>query len=222
MRAKLANGVGLEKLLDAGSAAWSAAEVKRITLVGTPLALQPTAIIRNTFKQENIGAVKQAEVAALHTGEHLAFRLSWKDPHADTKIEDNDQFVDAAAIFLPTHAQSPLLTMGAPGQEVNMWYWRGDERSGRHVVAAGIGTTRTIDQKAVRVSAQWHDGRWQVVIARALALTSNEPLVQLQAGHATRFAVAIWEGHHQERAGLKSFTPEYIELQLDPLEKGGS
>lgn len=217
MRAKYVDKVKSEALLDPEASLWAGAEKQTVNLTGTPLALQPTAYIRNTWAGKEIGAVKQVTVAALHNGKHLAFHLSWQDPHEDSKIEDNDQFCDAAAIFLPTKKEAPLVTMGAPGFPVNMWYWRADQAAGRHVVATGIGTTRTIDEKQVLVGRKWHNGEWNVVIARSLGLVSTEPVVQLRPSRATKFAVAVWEGSHAERAGLKAFSPEYIDLTLDPL-----
>lgn len=217
MRAKFAGQVKSETLLDPEAGVWEQGERQTLALMGTPLALQPTAYIRNSFKQEDIGAVKQVEVTALHNGKHLAFRLTWQDDKCDDKIEDNDQFCDAAAIFLPTKANAPLVTMGAPGLPVNMWYWRADQGTGRHVVATGIGTTRTVDEKQVLTGKKWHNGHWSVVIARALGVASSEPLVQLRPSRSTKFAVAIWEGSHAERAGLKSYTPDYTDLTLDPL-----
>lgn len=217
MHAKFIKAAKSEDLLNPEGDLWAQAEKQTLALTGTPLGLQPTAYIRNSFKQEDIGAVKQVEVRALHNGKHLAFHLSWMDATQNDKIEDNDQFSDAAAIFLPTKDNAPLVTMGAPGFPVNMWYWRADQATGRHVVAAGIGTTRTIDEKQVVCGKKWSNGHWSVVIARALGVASSEPLVQLRPGRSTKFSVAIWEGSKQERAGLKAFHPEYVELTLDPL-----
>lgn len=218
MHAKFIKVAKSEELLNPAGAIWGQAEAQSFALSGTPLGLQPTAYIRNSFKQEDIGAVKEVKVAALHNGKHLAFHLTWMDASQNDKIEDNDQFSDAAAIFLPTKDNAPLVTMGAPGFPVNMWYWRADETAGRHVVAAGIGTTRTIDQKQIVCGKQWHNGQWQVVIARALGVASTEPLVQLRPGRSIKFSIAIWEGSKQERAGLKAYLPDYVDLKLAPLE----
>ena len=209
----------IEELLDPEGSVWASGEKQTLALMGTPLAMQPTAYVRNMYagKEGEIGATKQVTVTALHNGKYLAFHLNWADPKEDSKIEDNDQFCDAAAIFLPTKAKAPLVTMGAPGLPVNMWYWRADQAAGRHVVAEGIGTTRTLDEKQVLTGRKWKDGQWHVVIARALGIVSTEHVVQLRPSRSTPFGIAVWEGSHQERAGIKAVTLEYLELKLDPL-----
>ena len=54
----------------------------------------------------------------------------------------------------PATPESVIVTMGAPGAGVNAWYWRADENDGgRHVVAEGLGTTRTLDSGTVRTPA---------------------------------------------------------------------
>ena len=205
-----------EALLEPFGALWKSAEAQDFQLIGTPLALQPTAYIRKEWADRPIGAVQQIRAAALHNGRHLAFRLNWQDPNKDDTIIDNDEFCDAAAVFLPTHEDSPLFMMGSPELPVNMWYWRADQETGRHVVATGIGTTETIDEEQVVVSSDWRNGEWTVVIARALTVDSRHPLVQVAAGQSVKFSLAVWEGSKQERAGLKAILPNYVDLQISP------
>ena len=115
----------------------------------------------------------------------------------------------------PHEPEAPSVTMGAPGTPVNAWYWRADEDGrGRHVVAEGLGTTRTVDLELVRGRGIWKEGRWQIVIARALQVSTQEPVAQLTPGETTGFGVAIWEGASSERAGLKSFSGDWRELRL--------
>ncbi len=105
--------------------------------------------------------------------------------------------------------------MGAPGQAVNAWYWRADENgAGRQVVAEGIGTSRTVDVDLVKGNGVWKEGRWRVVIARALSVQTSEPVAQLRAGETTGFSVAVWEGGNGERAGIKAFAPNWISFAL--------
>jgi DMSO reductase family type II enzyme heme b subunit len=108
--------------------------------------------------------------------------------------------------------------MGAPGAAVNAWYWRADESgTGRHLVAEGLGTTRTLDTDIVRGAGVWKGGRWRVVIARALRVATDAPVAQLEPGTTTGFGVAVWEGEHGERAGIKAFSGDWQDLKLDPM-----
>jgi DMSO reductase family type II enzyme heme b subunit len=186
-------------------------------LEGTPLGLQPTDSIRVAWMGKTIGAVSRVDTAAVHDGQILAFRLEWDDPTENRQPGDNTDFPDAAAVLFPSAPNAPLVTMGAPGLAVNAWYWRADsDTQTRQVLAEGIGTSRTVAVESGQASASWKEGRWRVVIARALRVQSADPLAQLQPGESTGFALAIWDGAHGERGGIKAYTgPQWQSLQLD-------
>jgi DMSO reductase family type II enzyme heme b subunit len=216
MQVRYVTPTSVDALLDPGGSAWRRAEVLPLQLVGTPLGLQPTGAIRNSWVDRKIGAVSRVEVAALHDGRHLAFRLEWDDPTENVTLDDNTAFPDAAAVLLPAAPGAMVFTMGAPGAAVNAWYWRADENgSGRNVISEGIGTTRTLDLELVRGRGMWKAGRWHVVIARALRVDTPEPVAQLAAGERSGFGVAVWDGANQERGGIKSFSGEWRDLDLD-------
>jgi complex iron-sulfur molybdoenzyme family reductase subunit gamma len=202
------------RLLDPADAAWQLAEVARLPLQGTPAAMQPSAAIRNHWQQKPIGAIGSVEVRALCATDALAFHLRWADAVATFDHGDNSRFPDAAAIALPLHADAPLPTMGAPEAPLTAWYWRADSREqGFQVLARGPGTTRIVD-RAVQVGATWADGRWQVVIARRLHNGGIPDTIDLSPGQALRFGVAVWEGSHGERGGLKAFSGDWRPLRL--------
>jgi len=217
MEARLSAGIDLEALLDPENAAWSSARTERVKLTGTPASMQPTQVIRNAWADKPIGAVERVEVAALHTGTALAFRLEWEDATENGTMGDTTSFPDGAAVLLPTTPAAPAITMGAPGIAVNAWYWRADEaEGGRHVVAEGLGSSRSLGGGAVRGRGVWKGGRWHVVLARPLRVESAEPVVQLEAGGTIGFGVAVWEGGGGERAGIKAYSgPQWLELQLE-------
>ncbi len=176
--------------------------------------MQPTAAIRNSWANKKIGAVGKVDVRALHNGEILAFHLSWADATHNTNHGDNSVWPDAAAIALPLHESAPLMTMGAPGAPMAAWYWRADDKDmGYQVVAQGPGTTQIVD-KTVRTSAAWKDGKWQIVIARTFKSADSPNIIKLEPGQASRFGVAIWEGAHQERGGLKAFSGDWQTLEI--------
>lgn len=218
MRARYVGGRDLDGLLDAESSVWRGARPERVRMIGTPSGMQPTAAVRAAWPDARIGAIDRIELDAAHDGQHLAFRIEWADETEDRALGDTVSFPDAAAILLPSAKNAPLITMGSPGLPVNAWYWRADENgSGRQVVAEGIGTTRTVDQELVRGHGTWKDGRWRVVIARALRVQAPDPVAQLRPGDVTGFGVAVWEGSRGERAGLKSFSGDWMKLQLEAL-----
>jgi DMSO reductase family type II enzyme heme b subunit len=99
---------------------------------------------------------------------------------------------------------------------VNAWYWRADENGlGRHLMAEGLGTSRTIDYELVRGNGVHKNGRWHVVITRAMKVEGPDKPVQLEPGQSTGFGVAIWEGGHGERAGIKAISgDDWIKLEI--------
>ena len=206
-----------ESFLDPGATCWHEAKGVRLEMAETPLDMQPTEAIKAQWRGRKHGMVKQVTLDALHNGQQIAFRLHWQDPHENRTILDNDQFVDGAAIMLPAVTNAPIILMGQPGAPVNAWYWRADEgKAGRHIVAEGYGSTRTVDRSSIVCSSHWAKGSWTVVITRALTLSSPATVAQLYPGARTPYGVAIWEGGNQERAGIKSFTLSREDLILDP------
>jgi DMSO reductase family type II enzyme heme b subunit len=202
---------------------WRGAPVARVKLTGSPLGLQPTAAIRAAWADKKIGAVGEVSVAAVHDGDTLAFRLEWVDATQDATLDDTTSFPDAAAILLPSvpGAVGLLMTMGGEGLPVNAWYWRADEDGqGRQIVSQGLGTTQTVDRE-IRTRGVWRNGRWQVVIARALSASSAEPVAQLAVGDNTGYGVAIWDGSASERAGIKAISASWQELVLEGAPTGG-
>ena len=215
VKAIYASGAKLEQLMNSEDGIWAQAGVTNVALKGTPAGMQPTAAIRNTWEKKPIGATAKVEIRAMHNGEVLAFHLSWSDPNHDIDHGDNSRWPDAAAVALPLHESAPLMTMGAPGAPLTAWYWRADSgENGFQVVAQGPGSTQIVDKQQVRTAARWHNGKWQIVIARPLKGAESPNIIQLQPGQATRFGIAIWEGSHQERGGLKSFSGDWLPLEL--------
>lgn len=218
MRAEFLSRGTLKALLDPEASEWSQAQPHAVRLLGTPAAMQPTEAIRAGWRERPIGAVERVELRTVHEGEHLFFRLEWADATANRDHGDNRVFPDGAAVAFPVREAAPLVTMGAPDYPINAWFWRANEpERGRHVSAEGLGSSKTLDREHIHCRGTWSAGRWRVVIARALRLESPHPVVQLEAGARCHFGLAVWEGSRQERAGLKSFSGEWLELELAPV-----
>jgi len=200
----------VDTVLQPDAALWRADEVET-------LDMQPTDLIKVSWAEKKIGAVEVVQVAAVHDGERIAFRVEWSDPTEDREIGDTMAFPDGCGILFPTVQYAPMAVMGAVGMAVNAWYWRADENGlGRHVLAEGLGTTRTIDYELVRGNGVYKDGHWHVVITRAMKVESPDKPVQLEPGQSTGFAVAVWEGGHSERAGIKAISgDDWIKLDIE-------
>jgi len=207
----------IDTVLQPDAALWQAGEIETVKLKGTPLDMQPTAAIKVSWAEKKIGAVEVVQVAAVHDGERIAFRVEWSDPTENGEITDTTAFPDGCGILLPTVQYAPMAVMGAVGMAVNAWYWRADENGrGRQLLAEGLGTTRIIDYELVQANGVYENGRWHAVITRAMKVQSSESLAQFEPGQSSGFAVAVWEGGSGERAGLKAISgDDWIKLDIE-------
>ena len=219
MQARYVPKFDLEAAAEPGSSLWTGAEPEAVALIPTPIGLQPNTTIQVSWMPpKHIGVTPGVEVAAIHDGQTIGFRLAWADQQENREIGDITVFPDACGVLLPAVTGAIVSTMGAPGLGVNAWYWRADEDGrGRQVVAEGLGTTRTVDFELVRGRGVWKEGRWQVVISRPMRIRTTERVAQLEPGQTTGFAVAVWEGSNSERAGIKAYSGEWRELHLEAL-----
>jgi len=207
----------VDAVLQPDAPLWRTQKAEAVKLKGTPIDMQPSGAIKVAWAGKKIGAVDVVNVAAIHDGERIAFRLDWSDPVANLDIGDNNQFIDGCGILFPTVEFAPMAVMGAVGMAVNAWQWRADENGrGRELLAEGLGTTRIIDYELVRGNGVYENGRWHVVITRAMKVQSPESLVQLEPGKTIGLGVAVWEGSHGERAGLKAISgDDWIKLDIE-------
>lgn len=68
-------------------------------------------------------AVLDVRVAALHDGERLWLRLSWRDATRDDRAIGAGPTFDAAAVQLSEELEPPLFGMGSAEHPVNIWHW---------------------------------------------------------------------------------------------------
>lgn len=216
MRAKKIDA-SREILLEPEAAEWQGVAGEEIPLKGTPLGLQPSPYVKASWRNQEIGKVKQVRVKSLHNGTEIFFHLEWKDPVENREIVNANVFPDAAGLLFPVKEDAPLVTMGSKTQPVTAWYWRSDrDGKGNCNVAHGLGTTEVVDECPVYCKARWSRGRWQVVIGAALRPSkAGAEVVRFEPGSESRVAVAVWEGGNGERAGIKAFSEVWQTLELE-------
>lgn len=218
MKAQLIKNADLKELLDLNSRFWKKVKPSQLTLDAAPLEMQPTAAIRDEWRDKPYGRVKNIKLSAAHNGVFIAFRLQWDDPEQDLTVRDNNLFVDAAAIMLASVPDAPILLMGAPGKPVNALYWRADEgKTGRNVVAEGIGTSRTVDTEMVVCNERWANKSWDLIMARPLQIKTDQAVTQLSPGQETSYGIAIWDGAGGERAGIKAYAVGRDKLVIEQV-----
>jgi DMSO reductase family type II enzyme heme b subunit len=201
-------------LLNPTAQQWSKVPAEEISLASIPLSRQPSRYVRTAWAGKPVGAVRFLKVQVTHNGKDIAFRLEWADETENKDHGDGSVFPDAAGVLFPLKKDAPLESMGSAEAPVNAWYWRANlpEGEGQNLIAAGAGTIQETAKSFAQTRARWADGRWQVVLARPL--TINGDGVKLSPKKSTKVAFAVWEGSSQERAGLKSFSRSWRELEI--------
>lgn len=209
---------GGDTLLDPDAPRWAAVPAEKIPLSGTPLATQPSGYVRTRFDPQQVGKVKEVDVRTAHDDRRIYVRLAWADEHHNVAVTENNEFPDGCGVLLPLGpGDPPLQEMGSEAAPVNAWFWRADAGDqGRHLIAAGLGTTRPSAQQPVAARAAYHDGTWAVVLARDLTVAGAPgEAAPLAPGTTTKIAFAVWEGGNQERAGIKGYSREWQELVIE-------
>ena len=201
---------------DPAASVWSTANGETVPLMPTPSAMQPTKYISTKWQDKVYGQTKSVTVKALRNADEIAFRLEWQDPTKNEQRIENTDFPDAVAMQFPLSEDASLF-MGGEGTPVNLWYWRADHPArARSDVAHGIGTSRVMDDVSISAQAIHANGRWSVVMRRALSVTKEAAsAIQIVPGQTVRTTFAVWEGGNLERAGIKAFSPAWLELEIE-------
>ena len=194
--------------LQANSADWARAAVKKISLNRTPPLF-------DTDEPANAD-ITTADVRCLRAGGKLYVQLSWHDTTSDAAAleevpqsapetrfhkvptEAEDRFFDAAAGMVPDNpgpALNPSLQMGDAEHPVQIYYWN-STRGAMVMTASGRETTHRTG-RSFPVSAAYQSGQWVVTFEMP-----DQP-----AG--TPLAFAIWNGSQKDRDGRKYFSVWY-------------
>jgi DMSO reductase family type II enzyme heme b subunit len=208
--------VDATQLGDPDAAVWGAAKGEVVALAQAPAALQPTRYIAAKWQNQPYGQTKTLAVKALCNADQIAFRLEWQAKTKHERRVDNTDFPDAVAMLFPLSEQSPLI-MGAEGAPVSLWYWRADHPArARNDVATGIGTSRVLDTVFIAAQAKHRDGHWSVVMHRALRMEKpTDGVIEFKPGQVLEVAFAVWDGGNLERAGIKAFSPSWLEMIVE-------
>lgn len=170
-------------------------------------------------------------VQALHDGEHLAIRVSWKDATGDDGPMRGELSVDAAALQLAAATDPPFFGMGERDAATVLWTWsaryglptRSSEvRARSH---RGIDVAEPWARRTVQAAAAWDDAEWHVVFlvplddavdaAHRAARARDERGARLVAGGDASVAFAVWDASAGDAGAYKSVSV-WQRLELDP------
>ena len=209
-----------EGLLDPEADAWGTCSTEMFDLTGVSVEQQPSRYVRSIYAGERIGRVRQLAVQVAYDGDDVFFRLEWPDADENLRHEQYT-YPDGAAVLVPLNGSAPLQTMGSPEEPVGVWYWRPDlDDQVEQLTARGLGTVERRPRGSLQARSRWQDGRWQVVMRRAMRADAPDS-IDMKAATPARVAFAIWAGSAGERAGIKSYSRVWRTLEWGPPASAG-
>jgi DMSO reductase family type II enzyme heme b subunit len=182
-------------------------------------------------------AVDGVEVQAVHDGEEIAFRLTWNDrsrspdprwmewqervlevmePKEGDPVEPAPRPDRLAVQFpprIPDGMQRPFFLMGDQREPVYLWEWRSDEDRARPVRARGMHDIQALDG-SIETDAHWEEGRWQLVLRRALEPSDPEGRLRFETGVSIPVAFFAWDGDNGEE-GTRGSVSSWFFVHLE-------
>jgi DMSO reductase family type II enzyme heme b subunit len=183
-----------------------ASKPKKIELLAAPIGMQPGGYLAKAYAgRDNAPMTPHLILEVARPPGSWRIRLRWPCPEPVRDVtSDPALFPDAAALFAPQQEESPWVTMGAPGMGVDGVLWRADNEHLRAISAEGLGSMKRDDAlPGWRFAAEHEKGEWQLELTLPGWATLDG---------SGRIAAAIWRGAAQDRGGLKSVTPGWVEV----------
>jgi DMSO reductase family type II enzyme heme b subunit len=186
-------------LTDPQAEAWRSVEAVPVALAPVALEAQPTAYIREAWKDRDYGQTSEARVQAASDGERLFLRVEWADDPVP-----NREFQDAVGAIFPTNGSGVLATMGTPEKPLAIWFWEDGRPGPLRLISSGPGIVAKEAADGLGANGALAGGNWSVVLSGpAVAAASH------------KVAFAVWNGSKQERAGLAAVSREWLPLEME-------
>lgn len=178
---------------------------QELKLIAAPPAMQPGGYIATAYKERLNPSTPTATLEAIQQDDQWVITVRWPCPKPVSDIRhDTNLFTDAAAIMVPTTANSAWITMGDPKNPIEAVLWRATKGALTKVDAKGFGSTiRSNAPENWTAKSKWEEGYWTI----EFSLKDWDPL-----NTQKRIALAIWRGSDQDRGGLKSVTSDWIAI----------
>lgn len=147
-------------------------------------------------------------VQAIHDGQTLAIRLTWRDATQDLHSARTEAFKDAAAVELFRGRAEPFMGMGATESPVELWFWDADHQ-GPPATVDEVHPNMVVDDypfsEAVVTSAE---------IDRPGARTGDQPDVSLPARASQNPIVPV--GGESGGSSLAAAGPGSVTFRMQP------
>lgn len=198
----------IKNYLHPSSAYWERIPTAQIPMIATPLQMQPTEYIRNSWENKLYGSIPTLKIASVHDGQTWAVRATWQGSGPG-----KTDFPDALAVALPVRNKPVLALMGDVDAPIHYLRWSADKPGVLSLIANGIGRSAPGPSFKQVAQAVATGKTWNLVIARPMGTGNN--IAPLLPGKKTGLGFAVWQGANEERAGIKAFSIDWTELELE-------
>ncbi len=137
---------------------------------------------------------------------------------------------DAVQIQFPVKpsegTEKPHFFLGDPSHPVNLWYWMSDKNEDpqanpvQELNANGYKEPAKVqapDSQNVQGKGQFKDGRWRVVMKRALTTKDTNNDIMFKQGKLTPIAFNVWDGSNGETGLQRSISSWSFLLLEEPV-----
>ncbi len=175
-------------------------------------------------------------IRAMYNKSEIAFLLEWDD----STNKQEEIFRDAISLQFPTKIpeslKKPYFAMGDSSGAVNLWSWKAYWAEGfgsiieapeteqgmvAEMNAKGFKniTTQPPESQNVMGKGIYQNGRWKVVLKRALKTEDAKGDIQFEIGKLIPVAFAAWDGSNSDVGGQKSVSAWYYVMLEKPVPK---
>lgn len=164
-------------------------------------------------------AADSVTVRALYGQDAVALLLEWDDP--SQSAGGGGKPPDAVSVQFPVRLGEglarPTFSMGERDAPIYLWLWRADGSGPRELNAAGPEKPRVqpAEGQGLTAAARFDQGRWRVLLRRALTTAETADDLQFTPGTFIPIAFAVWEGGQGE-AGARKAVSSWYTLVLEP------
>lgn len=193
---------------------WKGIRAVKVSMSPAPLALV-ASVSPYLAKVKGHGVVKELAVKMAHDGNTLSIRLEWLNEQPRNQLRDLDSFTDAVAIMFATRQSTSAITMGAPGDSVNAWFWKADEQAPFDVIAQGYSSSQRRNGAISSLTThQTCEKSHRVVVFQRQLQVTEKSCINFFPDNEYKIAFAVWAGVNDERSGQKSISGEFVNLTI--------
>ncbi|MFQ5580090.1 MAG: c-type cytochrome [Nitrospiria bacterium] len=173
--------------------------------------------------------VTDITVKSLFNENEIGFMLTWDDRSKSKASKEGAKvttFTDQVAIQFPEKLQpggvkKPYFIMGDEKLGVNLWNWFSEGDRLVETNANGVWNNSEVAQEGLDISGKgvFDNGRYRVVLKRALQTADKEKDIQFESGVFYPIAFFAMDGTNGETGSRRSITPWYFVFMEPEIDK---